>query len=224
MNDYSAAELLAALQGFGYVSELTDEYGAAFAELLELVETPAGGWLFRQGDVGDSMYVLFKGVMRVVRNTDNGETVVLDVLDPGMAVGELALLTGQPRGASLQAVSDCALIRIPRATFASLSEGDPELRRQMAELATPRLQNMQMSEILGRHFGDLDAETLQFLRQHLTWRHVASGETLFKQDAPGDAMAIVINGRLRVLLETPAGDPQILGEIGRGEKWVSTPC
>lgn len=218
MNDYNAADLLAALQGFGYVSKLAGSAGEAFAASLELVETPAGSWLFRQGDAGDGMYVLFKGVMKVVRDTENGGMVILDVIDPGTAVGELALLTGQPRSAGLQAVSDSALIRISRTAFAKLAEEHSELRLHMAELATPRLQNIQIGEILAQHFGDLDAQALHFLKRHLTWRHVARGETLFKQGAPGDAMAILINGRLRVFLETATDAPKMLGEIGRGEK------
>ena len=51
--------------------------------------------LFQQGDPGDSMYILVRGVLRIrASNPDGGETV-LDILDPGASVGEMALLTGQ---------------------------------------------------------------------------------------------------------------------------------
>lgn len=217
MTEHTNADLLDALGRFDYLNGLTDEMRAAVGEALEMVEVPAHEWLFHQGDLGHSMYVLFKGVMRVVRETREGAAIILDMIDPGSAVGELALLTGQPRSAGLQAVTDSALIRIPREVMTDLAEADPALREQIYALAVPRMQNTQMSGVLGRHFGDLDAETLSFLKQSLTWRHLPSGETLFAQGEEGDSMAIVVNGRLRIMQTGEDGTARILGEAGRGE-------
>ncbi|MBA3430159.1 MAG: cyclic nucleotide-binding domain-containing protein, partial [Actinobacteria bacterium] len=67
-------------------------------------EIPAGRWLFRRGDAGDSMYVVLSGRLEVV--TEEPEVAVIRVLGRGDAVGELALLTGSPRSASVKARRD----------------------------------------------------------------------------------------------------------------------
>lgn len=217
MNSDETQGLLQALQAMGYLQQLNDAETARIEAELELVEVRGGDWLFRQGDEARRLFFLYKGAMRVIRRTQEGEEVILDVLEPGAAIGELALLTGHKRSASILAISDCALIAISQETMRQLSQVNPELSAQWMSLAMPRWQNTQMSGILARYFGDLDAEKLHFLKKHLTWRYLKSGEALFSQGDAGDSMAIVVNGRLRALLETPDSTAQILGEMGRGE-------
>ena len=83
----------------------------------------AGNWVLREGDDADDLYVVVRGRLRVVA-TAGGEERTLRVLGPGAAIGELALLTGAPRSASVQAVRDTTLLRLPRGPFVELLERD----------------------------------------------------------------------------------------------------
>src|SRR5689334_22128371 len=62
----------------------------------------ANDWLWRQGEEGDSLYVVLTGRLEVVAEHPTGETIIR-VLGRGDAVGELALLTDSPRSASVRA-------------------------------------------------------------------------------------------------------------------------
>ena len=67
----------------------------ALAHALRRVDLAAGTMLFRQGDPGDSLYVIVRGRLRLVMTDDRGDSLVHE-LGPGQTVGELALLTGDP--------------------------------------------------------------------------------------------------------------------------------
>ncbi len=108
----------------------------------------AGDWLFREGDPGDTLYVLRSGRLEIVQET-GGNDMVIRSLPSGAVLGELALLTQEPRSASARARRDSTLLAVSREAFLELLESDPafatSLSRTMAELlartrveATPR--------------------------------------------------------------------------------------
>jgi predicted acylesterase/phospholipase RssA len=83
------------------------------------VRVLAGDWVLREGEAAEDLFVVVRGRLRVV-GTAGGEERTLRILGPGAAIGELALLTGAPRSASVQAVRDSTLLRLPRGPFVDL--------------------------------------------------------------------------------------------------------
>src|SRR5262245_61207003 len=67
-------------------------------------EYSAGEVVFRQGEAGERLYIIKSGVIEIVANQkDSGETLPVAYLGPGEVMGELALLTGSPRSATVRA-------------------------------------------------------------------------------------------------------------------------
>ena len=95
------------------------------------VRVLAGDWVLREGDAADDLFVVVRGRLRVVATT-GGEERTLRVLGPGAAIGELALLTGAARSASVQAVRDSTLLRLPRGPFVDLLGRDAWFAAAMA--------------------------------------------------------------------------------------------
>src|SRR5215475_13665575 len=74
----------------------------------------AGETLFNAGDVGDGCYRLDRGVLKVDMTSSRGEKLTLAIIGPGSIVGELAIIDGHSRSASIVAIKDCELSFISR--------------------------------------------------------------------------------------------------------------
>jgi len=115
---------------------------AAQEELLAAatpVRLRAREWLFREGDDADRLYFLVSGRLRVVVERD-GEPRVARLLGPGAAIGELAVLTGEPRSASIQAVRDSELVEIESDRFLAQLARDPQFGTELARSLARQLQ------------------------------------------------------------------------------------
>ena len=77
----------------------------------------AGEALFMVGDSGDGCYRLEQGLLKVVITSPRGDNRILAVLGPGSIAGELALIDGRPRSASVFAIRDCELRFVGRNAF-----------------------------------------------------------------------------------------------------------
>lgn len=97
---------------------------------------PAGEWVFRRGDPGDSVHLVLSGRVEIV---DAGGAVIR-VLGAPSAVGELALLTGAPRTASVRVRRDADLLRISADRFDQLLADAPELGVALARYLARLLQ------------------------------------------------------------------------------------
>jgi NTE family protein len=91
------------------------------------IRVDAGEWLFREGDAGDAMYVVRAGRIEIVDGSGNA----FRELGRGAALGELALITGEPRAASIRAARDCELVEIGQADFQRLLDSSLELSRAL---------------------------------------------------------------------------------------------
>jgi NTE family protein len=93
------------------------------ATQVEMVSVPAGEWLFRAGDEARAAYVVASGRLEVL--TEEPEAAIVRVLRRGSPVGELALLRGGVRSASIRAQRDSTLISLQRNQFEELLQSSP---------------------------------------------------------------------------------------------------
>jgi predicted acylesterase/phospholipase RssA/CRP-like cAMP-binding protein len=184
---------------------------------LELIRLSEGEILFRQGDRGDSMCVLLSGRLGITIRNPDGIQLTADELSPGVTVGEMALITGQARVATVYALESCELVKLSKEGFERLVAKHPQVVTEFARAMMPRIQRAQLAGVLTPLFGELDTATLHDLQARMEWLHLAGGETLFRQGEPGDCMFIVVNGRLQLVRVSPDGDEYVVGEVSRGD-------
>ena len=97
--------------------ELTVDEVRELVRGCEVVHYSAGQTLFEQDDESDALFIVGHGELEVVGSSTMGEKVVLAVLGPGTVVGEMSLIEGGPRSATVEAVSECQIFRLDHATF-----------------------------------------------------------------------------------------------------------
>lgn len=105
-------------------SELSGETLYPVAEIAEEVQVPQGTVIFEEGDVGNYLYVVVRGLVEIARG---GEIVAR--CGPRDAFGEMALLDERPRNATAVAREDTELLRIASEPFADLIDQHPEISR-----------------------------------------------------------------------------------------------
>jgi NTE family protein len=100
----------------------------------------AGKWLFREGDAADAMYVVRSGRLEVMGEVVGRPAETMRELGPGAAVGELALVTGAPRSASIRARRDATVLRLPKQSFDELLREDSAFASTLARVLGGELQ------------------------------------------------------------------------------------
>jgi predicted acylesterase/phospholipase RssA/CRP-like cAMP-binding protein len=99
---------------------------------LDWLFLAGGETLFCAGDAGDSMYVVLSGRLRVIAKHGDGTREILREIGRGESVGELALLTGAPRSATVLAIRDTELVRVSQGAFEHVVKGHPPTFRRLA--------------------------------------------------------------------------------------------
>jgi CRP/FNR family cyclic AMP-dependent transcriptional regulator len=102
---------------------------------------PAGSRVFHEGDHSDACYVVRSGDLRVTREHPDGRAITLATLGPGDFFGELAMLDGQARSASVETLSDAQLLALPAADFRRLLAERPEISVKLIGALTRRLRD-----------------------------------------------------------------------------------
>lgn len=115
------------LQDVPLFAGLAPDVLAALARESRVRRYQAGQVLWSEGDPGETLLVLEEGQLRVSRFTPFGQEVVLAVIEPPAALGELALLDGAPRDASVIAQRAVVVRLIARSTFQALLRREPAL-------------------------------------------------------------------------------------------------
>ena len=95
--------------------------------------------LFAAGNEGDGCYRVDEGLLKASVTEPGGGERILAVLGPGSVVGELSMIDGVPRSASVMALQDSKLSFISRAAFQAFGEARPELYRYLTTLLARRL-------------------------------------------------------------------------------------
>ncbi len=134
--EISAWELF--LAGIPIFSGLSNEELRKIAQKMQLLSLPKGATLFRQGDEPDDLFIIASGLVRVVHLRGN-EEVVDAFLGRGETLGEGGVLTGERRTASVQLVSTCEFLRLPRADFHEILRENPSISIHLTHVLTKRL-------------------------------------------------------------------------------------
>ena len=222
-NTPSPEELVNLIADDPLLSSIDRAYLDGLQDELSWVTLAEGEFLFREGDSVDAFYFVTSGLLEVSKdqqdldgNPDN-DRLVLAEIGPGSTIGEMQILTGGVRSATVSAAQPSGLVKFPKEAFDRFLAKDQNVVDQLAKTIMPRLYRDQMVAVLPNLFGELDDKMLRDLEDKMTWRSLRRGELLCYQSEPSDSFYIIISGRMQVLIKDAQGRSQNVSELSQGE-------
>ena len=208
------SQLLNQLQQTYCFSMLAQADVLALARNVTTIVLSQDEYLFRQGDDATSFYVMVSGHLAASWEDKDGLRVVFDEVAPGDTIGEMQIMVGGKRTASLSATQDSTLLALAHQSIDLLAHRYPDILQKMSDIITLRMRRGQLAMIMPTLFGAYDNMIFREIESEAEWVHLKGNAILFRQNEMGDSLYIVVSGRLQVFLE-PTN--QIIGEISRGE-------
>jgi CRP-like cAMP-binding protein len=191
-------------------SDLSHE---AFIELVErcpLRRFEAGDRILQQGEPGDSFYVICEGRASVLRE-DDGLAHPVAALEAGEFFGEVALLAGGPRTASVYALTDdTQVLEISGQLLMELARRHPGVASALKTFCRQRL----LSNLLSTSalFRPLERGERRELATRFRARDALAGEVVIAEDGRGDGLYVILAGEVEVLR-----DGILAGTLGAGD-------
>jgi CRP-like cAMP-binding protein len=184
----------------------------ALVENLQLVSLERGEPLFREGDPSDALYVIVEGEVSV--QNEGPPRVEMSRLGPGAFIGEVALMTDQPRSATVVCLQDAELLRIDRHTLSRVLANHGDVLRAVLRFVRDRLVDRWMrTSPLFRPFND--AERIE-LAAKFKFLEIDGGTVVLGAGERPDGLYIVLAGQFLVLRNKSAvaqlGPGDLIGE------------
>ncbi len=174
-----------------------------------------GDVLVEQGDAADTVYYIQSGQVSASKSTPQGE-VVVGVIEPGRVIGEVTVVAGGARTATLRALGPVEVLEIDRVDFEDWLNAHPEMADRVSDEARERVDRTNVATMIAELMGSTDQTLVQQVVDRVGWRRLEAGEVLFHQGDEADAAYFVVGGRVMVLVDDD-GEETLVAELGRGE-------
>jgi CRP-like cAMP-binding protein len=155
-------QIVGALRQIDLLAVLENAELHALAERVGTRLYGRGEVLARQGEAGDTFFIIRSGRVRIDVDdvlSDSLSAVTVNHLGPGDFFGEMALLTGAARGATVTAVEDTEILLVARPDLAPLLQANPELPERLGAVLARRME-MNQAALATRQASDAPAELL----------------------------------------------------------------
>jgi CRP-like cAMP-binding protein len=187
----AAADALARTPLFAGLSREALE---SLVQQLTLVHLATDEVLFREGDPGDALYVIVEGEVAVL--SEGPPQVEMARLGPGAFMGEVALMTDQPRSATVTATEDAELLRIDRKTLSGVLASHGEVLAAVLRFVRHRLvDRWTRTSPLFRPF---DESVREQIASRFKFLEIDAGSTLLSAGKKPDGLYIVLAGHFAV--------------------------
>ena len=172
---------------------------ANLVSLLELKEVPAGTRVVKEGDAGDSLYVVVRGRVLIYCRSFFGNKVYLSSLSDGDCFGEFSFFTGEPRAATAEAMDEVLLFEIRQRDFDLILDRFPNLTEALLRFYKSRV----VSTLLAKSelFGSLRPRERRWLLERLSLVTKQTGELILREGEESDGFFLVKSGEVEVFTE-----------------------
>jgi putative peptide zinc metalloprotease protein len=174
-----------------------------------------GQTIIRQGEPGDTFYIVKSGQVNVWQQTGDAPPQLVNTHGPGSYFGEVALLRSAPRNATCRAAGNVMLYCLEQADFDRLARRYFEL----GERVKSRYERLKLLQSVFL-FQETSLYSLKELASHFRVQDIAPGDIIIRQGEPGDAFYLIEDGEVEISRTPdaePNAPPQVLDTRRRGE-------
>jgi CRP-like cAMP-binding protein len=196
-------------------SELPKEEFGPVVRALRLLRLEDGALVIREGEPGVAFYLVATGQVRVFATPSPGKEVERTRLLEGALFGEMALLTQQPRTASVQVVDEADILELSRDKLAELTAEVPSLAVVLDKFARERLlKNLLATSPLFRPF---NRQQQMDLIRRFDGHEVAPSTVIIREGDAGQGLFVVLAGEVEVTKRQPDGSELQLARLRAGD-------
>ena len=140
--EISLGEKILLLKEIEIFSGLSAAELAAIANVTKERDYPADRRVIRQGDVGETVFLIIEGKVHVIMEKNDGMEVVIDHIHAGGAFGEMALIDDSPRSATIQTVEPCRFLLLHKQEFKETALEFPGIALQICSVLSKRIRHL----------------------------------------------------------------------------------
>jgi ATP-binding cassette, subfamily B, bacterial HlyB/CyaB len=183
---------------------MEEELWGQVAEKFEIVSFDMGQTVFKEGESGDSFYVIYSGKARVVGSASDGSQITLTTLSKGDFFGEKALLQTEKRTATIRAASELVCAKLLKTDFLAIVETDEKIQKYLNDF----LSHTAVRDFLRRFsvFSALTAKEITVWLDHLDHEKIKAGEFVFHEGDKPDKFYIILSGKVDIIQNIDGSD------------------
>jgi len=133
-----AQQRLIDIYRFSILKALSEKQIEELSKVIKIIYFEAGDQIIAQGELAQSMYLISEGHLEVSILNKDGSALIVANLWPGDCVGEMSLLTGEPRSANVCAKSKCILLELTKDDLAPIFQSSPVLIEKISQILSDR--------------------------------------------------------------------------------------
>ena len=171
-----------------------DELDRIMSE-LDAVNLRSGEILFEEGDTGERMYIVVSGELEILKAPNSDDELILNRIQAGEYIGEMSLITGAPRTASVRANGEAVLLSMSRAQLMDLLKRHPHMASDMVSVLSHRLDSTNAAT-----FRDLTEKNRQL--QHAYDELKAAQEQLIEKERLERELKVAAEIQMSILPDT----------------------
>jgi cAMP-dependent protein kinase regulator len=204
-------------RSFPHIPLFSDLEKEELESLLSHIQTKSyreDSLICREGEKGDSLFVISRGDVAVIKQTPGGKEIRVQNLKDGDIFGEFGYFVDQKRHATVKAVTDCELLEISGSGLLEMIKTHPRLKEVLQSLFRERvLDNFFAVSPL---FSSLTTEERREVMKRFHLRTVPGETLLFKGGDPSTSFYMVRNGGVEIFTQNRQGKKKMLAYLESG--------
>lgn len=204
-----------ALHAIPLLSSMSEESFRKVIRTLVVRRLPDGAPVIRQGEPGQSFFFVASGEVRVTATSAAAGESELARLHEGSIFGEMALLSAQPRSASVTVVGEADLLEVTRDSLHTLAGELEQVGMALHQFTQERLLKNLMAT--NRLFKPFSRTQQRDLLRRFTSHDVPAGNDIIREGEAGTGLFVVLSGEVEVVKTTASGEVVQLASLRAGD-------